>query len=271
MLVGAAAFLAVGAAAASGQDTTRTRRPARSTTQIPVTKEAPGEVVAPRVDTVTVYHTDTLTVAGPTQYVTKTVTVYDTTRIETLPGYLVERGGMYFGLGAGTSVPDGSIRNVNEEGWNAQAQVGYQPLHSIFGIRGDMNYTQYAENSGYANIGYPADVLSGNLDLKVGIPLFQKLFGAFPSFSLYGIGGGSFVHFNGLKAMMDDGNPGGFGPLNAVATGATNKFGWNAGGGMSWHWGATELFTEARMIGFSAAPNTDLAKHIPIVLGFNWY
>jgi len=272
LVVGAAAFLAVGAAAASGQDTTRTRRPARSTQKIPITKEQPGEVVTPRVDTVTVYHTDTLTVPGPTQTVTRTVTVYDTTRIETLPGYLIQRGGMYFGLGGGASVPDGSLRNVNEVGWNTQAQVGWQPLHSMFGIRGDMNYTQYAENSGYAEIGYPADVLTGNLDLKIGIPLFQKLFGVFPSFSLYGIGGGSFVHSNGLKAMQEeDVTTGGYGPLNAVAPGVINKFGWNAGGGMSWHWGATELFTEARVIGFSAIPNSNLASHIPIVLGFNWY
>ena len=101
LVVGAAAFLAVGAAAASGQDTTKTRRttqkPAASETRIPVTKEAPGEVVPPRVDTVTMYRTDTLTVAGPMRVDTlrTTITRYDTTRIETLPGYLVERGGMH--------------------------------------------------------------------------------------------------------------------------------------------------------------------------------
>jgi hypothetical protein len=281
LVVGAAAFLAVGAAAASGQDTTKTRRttttkkavPAKPTseTRIPVTKEAPGEVVPPRVDTVTVYRTDTLTVAGPERVVQTTVTRYDTTRIETLPAYLIERGGMYLGLGGGMSVPAGSLRNVNEAGWNAQAQAGWQPLHSWLGVRGDLNYTQYAENSGYAEIGYPADVLSGNLDLKVGIPLFQKLFGVFPSFSLYGIGGGSYIHSNGLKAMLEEDVPGGFGPLGAVAPGVINKFGWNAGGGMSWHFGATELFTEARVVGFSAIPNSNGAKHIPIVLGFNWY
>jgi hypothetical protein len=275
LVVGAAAFLAVGAAAASGQDTTKTRRttkkPAASETRIPVTKEAPGEVVPPRVDTVTVYRTDTLTVTGPERIVRTTVTQYDTTRIETLPAYLIERGGMYFGLGAGASVPTGSLRNVNEVGWNGQAQAGWQPLHSWLGVRGDLNYTQYAENSGYAEIGYPADVVSGNLDLKVGIPLFQKLFGVFPSFSLYGIGGGSYIHSNGLKAMLEEDVPGGFGPLGAVAPGVTNKFGWNAGGGMAWHFGATELFTEARVITFSEIPNSNAARHIPIVLGFNWY
>jgi hypothetical protein len=283
LVVGAAAFLAVGAAAASGQDTTKTRRttkkPAASETRIPVTKEAPGEVV-PRVDTVTVYRTDTLTVAGPMRVDTlrTTITRYDTTRIETLPGYLIERGGMYFGLGAGTSVPRGSLRDVNEEGWNAQAQLGWQPLHSWLGIRGDVNYTQYAENSGYAEVGYPADVLSSNLDLKVGIPIFQKLFGTIPAFSLYAIGGGSYIHSNGLKTELEPGvtcpttacQSGSAAGL-AYAPGVSNNFGWNAGGGMAWHWGATELFAEARVVGFSAAANTDAAHHVPIVLGFNWY
>jgi hypothetical protein len=36
----------------------------RSERRIPVTKEAKGEVVPPRVDTVTVYRTDTLRIAG---------------------------------------------------------------------------------------------------------------------------------------------------------------------------------------------------------------
>ena len=55
LLVAGAAIFALDASAASAQDTTRTRP--RSTTRIPVTKEAPGEVVA-RVDSVMVYGTD---------------------------------------------------------------------------------------------------------------------------------------------------------------------------------------------------------------------
>jgi len=290
LVVGAVAFLAIGAATASGQDTTRTSRDstarrttttrrtrrattsATSETRIPVTKEATGEV-APRVDTVTVYHTDTVTVAGPMRVDTMrtTVTRYDTTRIETLPAYLIQRGGMYFGLGGGMSLPYGSLRDVNEPGWNAQAQLGWQPLHSWLGIRGDANYTMYAENQDYASLGGRPDVLTGNLDLKVGIPLFERLFGVIPSFSLYALGGGSYIHANGLRSKLEPGVPGGSGQFQAVAPGPENKFGWNAGAGASWHWGATELFVESRVIGFSPFANTDPAHHIPITLGFNWY
>lgn len=252
---------------------TTTTNTTTSETRIPVTKEAPGEVVPPRVDTVTVYHTDTVSVnvPGPERVETRTVTQYDTTRIETLPAYLIQRGGMYFGLGGGTTLPYGSIRNVNEPGWNAQAQLGWQPLHSWLGIRGDANYTMYAENDQYASLGGRPDVLTGNLDLKLGIPIFQKLFGTIPSFSLYAIGGGSYIHANGLRAMLEPGVTGGFGAFNAVQPGVVNKFGWNAGGGMSWHWGATELFAESRVVGFSPFANTDPAHHIPITVGFNWY
>ena len=59
LLVAGAAMLALNASAGSAQDTTRTRR-TTSSRRIPVAKESPGEVAPPRVDTVTVYKTDTL-------------------------------------------------------------------------------------------------------------------------------------------------------------------------------------------------------------------
>ena len=58
LLVAGAAFFALDASAASAQDSTSTRP--RSQRRIPVSKESHGEVVAPRVDTVTVFRTDTL-------------------------------------------------------------------------------------------------------------------------------------------------------------------------------------------------------------------
>src|SRR5512133_393180 len=64
LLVAGAAIFTLDASAASAQDSTRTRP--RSTKRIPITKEAPGEVVSrtARVDTVTVYKTDTLRLQG---------------------------------------------------------------------------------------------------------------------------------------------------------------------------------------------------------------
>src|SRR6266550_630818 len=88
-VLGAALTLAA-TAAAQGTTPTRTdttKKKTTSSTRIHVGKESPGEVVAPRVDTVTVYKTDTVTVNGITRIdtLTNTITRYDTVRVEMLP------------------------------------------------------------------------------------------------------------------------------------------------------------------------------------------
>jgi hypothetical protein len=82
-LAGAVGMLALGASVVLAQDTTRTRP--TSTRRIPITKE--GGEVARRVDTVTVYKTDTLRVnvnTPPTiihDTVTRTVNHTDTVQL----------------------------------------------------------------------------------------------------------------------------------------------------------------------------------------------
>ena len=74
MFVAGAAIFALDAPAAAAQ-----ARPT-STRRIPVTKESPGEVTV-RVDTLTVFKTDTLQMPGRTDTVVKTNTV---TRVDTV-------------------------------------------------------------------------------------------------------------------------------------------------------------------------------------------
>jgi hypothetical protein len=109
MLVAGAAIFALNASAASAQDTTTTRtRRATSTRRIPIAKEAHGEVATTvaRVDTVTLYKTDTLRLQGRVDTVTTTNTV---TKVDTVVQTvnLTPRmiGGMYFGLSGGTALP----------------------------------------------------------------------------------------------------------------------------------------------------------------------
>ena len=75
-LFGATAMLVVGAALVSAQDTSKTKP--RSDRRIPISKEAPGEVV--RTDTVMIYRTDTLQL---TQRVVDTVRM-TRTRVDTV-------------------------------------------------------------------------------------------------------------------------------------------------------------------------------------------
>src|SRR4051812_43837344 len=118
---GAALMLAFGATVAFAQS-----KPT-STRRIPITKEAGGEV-APRVDTVTVYRTDTLRLNGTTDTLrlTNTVTRVDTVMMAPAMRPVRLPFGLYFGLGGGVMAPNGALYNPNSAGPTAQAQLGWQ-------------------------------------------------------------------------------------------------------------------------------------------------
>jgi hypothetical protein len=130
----AAAITLGGAVTAAAQDTTRTR--ARSQRRIPVRKDQPAAVVAPRVDTVTVTRTDTVV---RTRTDTVTVTRVDTvTRIEELP--LQPLGAFQFGVGVGAALPTGDWRNAVKDGYDIHAHLGWFPGANVFGLRLDGDY-----------------------------------------------------------------------------------------------------------------------------------
>lgn len=275
LLVAGAAIFALEASAASAQDSTMTRRRATSTKRIPIAKEAHGEVVAAtaRVDTVTVYKTDTLRLQGRVDTVTTTNTV---TRVDTVVQTvnLTPRmiGGMYFGLAGGGALPYGSIRTVNNPGALGQLQIGWQGLHSPIGIRGDVNYTQYSENDRFANLGAKPDLWNANLDLKLQIPLGTGVFGSAAHFTPYLIGGGSYLHYRNLRMRPENNLNIGLIPGNNGDW--QNSWGWNAGGGLSWHFGSKEVFIEARGIHFNSDVNSSQfgsAWHVPVAFGFNFF
>ena len=86
-VVSAAALLSLGASLAVAQDTTKTR----SQRRIPISKEAPGEVV--RVDTVMIYRTDTLTQLR-VDTLRQTNTVYSVDTVTKYPPPMRLRGGL---------------------------------------------------------------------------------------------------------------------------------------------------------------------------------
>jgi hypothetical protein len=277
LLVAGAAVLVLEASPGSAQDTTRTRGTA-SSRRIPISKEAHGEVVTPmiRVDTVTLYKTDTVRLQGRVDTVTTTNTV---TRIDTVVQTVNLRprmiGGLYFGLAGGTALPYGSIRTVNNPGALGQLQVGWQGLKNAVGVRGDVSYARYAENPTYANLGAKPDLWNANLDLKLALPIGTHSFGSTARFAPYLIGGGSYLHYRNLRMMLDDGLTGGVGPQNALLAGNSqdwqNSWGWNAGGGLGWHLGSKEIFIESRAIRFTNGDRFGHAWHVPVAFGVNFY
>jgi hypothetical protein len=287
LLVAGAAFIAFDASSASAQAT--------STRRIPVSKEAPGEVAPPRVDTVTVYRTDTLRMEGrvDTLTLTNTVTRVDTV-VQAVPMIPRHIGGLYFGLGGGVGLPYGSIRTVNQPGEMAQLQVGWQGLNNPLGVRLDGTWNRFARNPEYGSFpfGDRSTLLGLNLDGRLDLPFFNATLGSSVRLKPYLLGGGSYIRYNNLrmKEDVDNGNPcvGGFGPACAViatddggSPTATSDWhsdwGFNFGGGIGFHAGKKEVFIEARGIRWNHASNNTspnrfhAAYQVPIIFGVNFF
>jgi hypothetical protein len=293
-----ALLLVAGAAMISASSASAQARPT-SSKRIPVSKEAPGEVAAPRVDTVTVYRTDTLRTMGTvdTLRLTNTVTHVDTVTqtVQMAPRHV---GGLYLGLGGGVALPYGAIRTVNEPGELGQVNVGWQPLGGILGVRVDGTWNRYARNPDYVNLNVLSEkvgrpmVWTGNAGLRLDLPFFNRTLGSSVRMRPYLIGGGSFIHYSDLRMKVDRDNPNGqatvgFGPQQAVfatssnstsITGSDSNWGWYGGGGLGFHSGKKEIFIESRAISFRHGGNDlngtntfERSWNIPLVFGVNFF
>jgi hypothetical protein len=264
-LAAAAAMLSIGASMTFAQ-----LRPT-SAKRIPISKESPGEVLPVRVDTVTIYKTDTLTVAktrvdtvtGPTIYRTDTVTIMPPAQPIHLPF------GLYFGLGAGVTAPNGAIFNPNAAGPSGQAQLGWQSRW--LGLRADANYARLGEDASMAAFHPEPKIWNFSTDAKLNLPFFNHTFGSSQLFNLYGIGGYTHSMYKDLPMRLDGFNADG---SIIVATGDktqwTHNNGWNAGGGASLSWSNKELFLESRVLAFTTG-GAPQSRQMPFVFGINLY
>jgi hypothetical protein len=285
LLVAGAAFFALDASAASAQDSTSTRP--RSQRRIPVSKESHGEVVAPRVDTVTVFRTDTLRMAPrvDTVTVTNTVTRVDTV-VQTVPVITRPVSGWYFGAAGGANFPSGGLNQVNTAGGTAQLQTGYRSLMHYWGVQLDGQYTQFGRANGLAFLGSKPSVWNVNLDGRIDVPWVNRIFGNNTWFTPYIIGGGSWVDYHDLRQKLDNEVETANGTeINSVVSDGGSHWGWNAGGGLAWHMGRTEVYVESRVVQFSRGSNdiatingVDIegrgfksARQIPIMFGLNFF
>jgi len=275
VLLSAATLLTLGSSIAFAQDSTKTKP--TSSRRIPISKEAPGDVVSSKSksDTVTVYKTDTLRLTTTTPPMvdtirtTSTVVVHDTTVIQPMMKPVHLPGGLYFGIGGGVMAPNGSIYNPNNSGPAVQAQLGWQGAKNPLGLRIDGNWNKPGQDAAYA--AYQTSdptIVNINGDVKLNLPVFNHLLGLSPRFNLYGIGGGSYISYKNLPIRITA--AGGVGPAN-VAPGTNDwqsHWGWNAGGGASLAFGRTELFVETRVIAWTTDVSPQ-ARQMPFMLGVN--
>jgi len=274
-LVAGAAIFALDASAASAQ-----AKPPRSTKRIPITKEASGEVartpVVARVDTVTVYKTDTLRLQGKVDTVnvtkTETITRVDTVLKPAIPEVLRQIGGFYIGLAGGSSLPAANFNDSDHPGWRIEVPVGIDPINSPLGVRVNFGYSRYEPHSYARNFLENAQLMNVDGDLKwrlVKIQPYNK------RVQVYGIGG---VSYNRYKNILENNagllSVGDVQAVNGVFTTPVdnawhNGWGWNAGGGLELGWGVTNLFVESRYSRFSG--EFSKISHVPLVVGLSWY
>jgi opacity protein-like surface antigen len=254
-----------GIAAALTLVTVSTAAAQRTTSPTTSSTVSKGEVVAPRVDTVrirdtvtvTQYRRDTITVAGPT------VTRFDTTMVEMVPGWLGRGSGVYFGLGAGSYYPSAGLGGGQIPGYAFQANLGVDPMGSPLGFRVTAQLAR-PDEAQVGPAGARPSIWNGTADLKLRLPFLSS--SRFPNFGLYAVGGAAYVRAQDVRYNTEA-------PKTVVIeSGWHDSWGYNAGGGATLSLGhKRELFLEARVINYKAGDNLENAHQLPLILGINWY
>jgi len=263
-------------------------RSASSARRIPISK---GETVAaPRVDTLvrvdTVTRVDTV-VSAP---IHDTVTVFRTvdTTTQTAAGTLappmvVRRysNGFYIGIGGGATMPTGGIRDAYDRGYNVSVPIGWDSQTGPLGLRLDLTYDQmHARSSLRATDNTPTavglttvnpQIWSAMADLKLRLPFSGQFAGATTGFYVIGGVGGHYLRNYGSTFAVTNPstniNDEGLQASSLNNNGSLWRFGANAGGGISFGLGSTELFVESRYVRiFTSAQRTN---YVPIVVGLS--
>lgn len=275
--VAGAAILSLVAAAASAQDTTRVRT--RSSRRIPIAKESRGEVVS-RVDTVTVYRTDTLNLPGRVDTVATTITRVDTVQVGMPIAPIRHIGGVYFGLAGGASFPAADQNNVNKPGPRVDAMLGFDPIDFPLGLRLDGGYSTHNLHDNWSSqnlVPGSAKFWDVSGDIKLRAPALAP-FGF--HFQMYGLAGGTFNYWKNLIQVAPNGQAwagrtpltsagGGIYTYNGTTTSSWyHNWGWNVGGGAQLGWKRVNLFAETRFQRFHDQVNV---ANVPVVMGISWY
>ncbi len=179
------------------------------------------------------------------------------------------RYGFYWGLAAGPSLPASDFSQPYKLGFNITVPFGWDFRDSPLGIRADASYDlfdgKYIGNALMSNV----QVYSLNADAKLRMKV--PVFGYLDRFYLIGGAGAHRVVSNGgddPTAITNGKSNNGF---STTFSGASTKFGWNAGAGMSFGFGRSALFLESRYFDHST-DNTyaSSARFVPIILGLTF-
>ena len=167
--------------------------------------------------------------------------------------------GFSIGVGGGAVFPMSDLKNAYNTGWNVTVPIAWQSMTWPVGVRLDLSYEKLGAKSfstvggGTTQLDKPA-LWNGMLDLTYKVP-----FGFMPSGSgLYVLGGGGVHRISNYGGTTD-------GTTFTASSASTTKFGWNAGGGLTYGFGMANLFVEGRYVSIMTdGRNTNT---VPVVVG----
>jgi opacity protein-like surface antigen len=140
----------------------------------------------------------------------------------------------------GAAVPVGDLGDFTDVGYNATFMIGYNPVFLPVGLRFDAAYNEFGLEGTDGNVNISS--FTGNAILKLPTG----------GFTPYVIGGAGLYRVGAELFGQTD---------------AENRFGWNAGGGISMPLSGFKVFVEARfnqVRGEDGGPNLNF---VPIVFG----
>jgi hypothetical protein len=167
-----------------------------------------------------------------------TVMRYDTVTRMVYPP-LAKLPGVFFGLGAGMDIPMNNIRGVVKESYAGQAQLGYFPGASAFGVRVDGTYgLLHKRETDCPTCSNPkAWSVGGDVILRMPIDRTSKL-----NPVLYVFGGGGYMGFTDVDARQTS-RIGGNGEVNF---GNNSDLYWDIGPGVDFNLGGLHLYAEGK-------------------------
>lgn len=177
-------------------------------------------------------------------------------------------GTVHFGLGAGATIPTGSVSDLHNTGWHLQGLVDWMSATSPIGFRGDLGYTSLGGKD--INVGTTtlhADALHLWSATGDAVWTFRSSTNASP-FVPYVLGGIGLYHRNGTTVVNS--NTGA-----ASVDGSSTNFGLNAGVGVMVELSGFSTFAEARFHNvFSGAVdgagNKTSAHYFPLTVGIRF-
>ena len=158
--------------------------------------------------------------------------------------------GVHVGVAAGPGAPVSDTRDTHETGFNGSAFVNWTPTVSPLGLRVEGMYQNMGIESEFTpNDDANTEILAG----LAGAVIAPKNGTVKP----YGVAGGGVYNVD-IDAAGVPGTSGG----------NNTEFGWNAGGGLAFPIGQTNIFVEARYHSINNdGDNAERIKLVPVTVG----